>query len=45
MNTDACMSFNLKPLIIKNNPINRDVSFKLRCDGVALKATTMTSDL
>jgi len=28
--------FHLKPLI-KNNPINRDVSFKLRCDGNALK--------
>jgi len=28
----------------KNNPINRDVSFKL-CDGIALKPTTMTSEL
>jgi len=32
-------------LIKKNNPINCDVSFKLRCDGIALKPTIMTSDL
>jgi len=31
--------------IVKNNPINRDVSFKLRCDGIALKPTTMIPDL
>jgi len=36
--------FQLKPLI-KNNPINSDVSFKLRCDGIALTPTTMTSYL
>jgi len=29
----------------KNNPINSDVSFKLRCGGIALKPTTMTSDV
>ena len=30
--------------LIKNNPINRVVSLKLRCDEVALKPTTTTSD-
>ena len=29
----------------KNNPITRDVSYKRRCDGIALKPTKMTFDL
>jgi len=29
----------------KNNAINRDVSFKLRCDGIVLNPTTMASDV
>ena len=39
----VCLS--IKAIDKKNIPINRDVSFKLRCDGIALKPTTMTSDL
>ena len=35
----------IKAIYKKNNPMNRDVSFKLRCDGIALKPTTITSDL
>jgi len=35
----------IKAIDKENNPINRDVSFKLRCDRIALKPTTMTSDL
>jgi len=34
----------IKAIYKKNNPMNRDVSFKLRCDGIALKPTTRTSD-
>ena len=39
----VCLS--IKAIDKKNNPINRDVSFKLHCDGVPLKPTTRTSDL
>jgi len=39
----VCLS--IKAIDKKNNPINRDVSFKLRSNGIALIPTIMTSDL
>jgi len=35
----------IKAIDKDNNPINRDVSFKPRCDGITLNPTTMASDL